>query len=148
MGKQERDTPNERRSSPQEVPHQEAGSFMSDLPEQLPHDPANTDPRLADLPPAIGVESAPDPAPDTTASATPLLPSLDQDTRPLFESYLKPSQERIPHIGHLGILFLISLLGLGLAAVLAHVAVTYHLYGVKDFTQAATEIHYTLGTEA
>ena len=122
---------------------------MSDLPEQLPHDPlADSDPRLADQPPIIAVESAPDPAPYTTASASSYIPSSEQDAPQLFASYLNPSQERIPHLGHVGILFLIALLGLALAAELAHVADTYHLYGVNDFTQAATEIHYTLGTEA
>jgi hypothetical protein len=130
---------------------------MSDLPEQLPHDlvpPADADPRPADLsaPPLVAsgftASSGLDIAPDTTGTGTQYPPSFEQDTKPLFESYLKPPQERIPHLGHLGILFLISLLGLALAAVLAHVAVTYHLYGVRDFTQAATEIHYTLGTEA
>lgn len=123
---------------------------MSDLPEQLLPDPnsnADLTPPLDDasLPVLIASESPQIPAPDPSRSIEPI--SYQQDAKPLFESYLRPPQERIPHLGHLAILFLIGLLGLALAAVLAHVGVTYHLYGVKDFTQAATEIHYTLGTE-
>ncbi len=123
---------------------------MSDLPEQLPSDP-NSNAGLApahddsSLPVLIAPESTPPPATDSNATIE--SPSHQSDSRQLFESYLQSPQERIPHLGHVAILFLIGLLGLALAAVLAHVAVTYHFYGVKDLTQAATEIHYTLGTE-
>ncbi|HEY6490792.1 MAG: CPBP family intramembrane glutamic endopeptidase [Terracidiphilus sp.] len=73
------------------------------------------------------------------------------DSPLLFQSFVRPalpSQERIPHLGHIGLLFLLCLAGLGCAALIAHAAVAAHLFGVSSLDQAATEFHYTLGTEA
>ncbi len=56
-------------------------------------------------------------------------------------------QERIPNLGHLGILILLALCGIFGAGLLAGLAVHFHLFGISNLQQAATDIHYTLGTE-
>lgn len=58
-----------------------------------------------------------------------------------------PPQQRIPNFGHVAILVLIALCGLFGAAMLAQLALHFHLFGVKTIAQAATEIHFVLGTE-
>jgi uncharacterized protein len=69
----------------------------------------------------------------------------------LFESFThaEPAPPaRIPHLGHLALLALIAFLGLLIAGGIGQLAVHYHLLGVSDVQEAATEIHYTLGSEA
>lgn len=69
---------------------------------------------------------------------------------PLFQSWSRPElpkQVRIPNFGHLGILVLLAICGLFGAGLLARLALHYHLFGVSTLSQAATEIHFTLGTE-
>lgn len=58
-----------------------------------------------------------------------------------------PPQERIPNFGHLLILGLLALAGLFGAGLLARLALNHHLFGVTTLRQAATEIHFTLGTQ-
>ncbi|HVZ83858.1 MAG TPA: CPBP family intramembrane glutamic endopeptidase [Terracidiphilus sp.] len=73
-----------------------------------------------------------------------------RDNEPFFCQVLmepQPPPERIPNFGHLGILFLLALLGLFSAIMLARVGIYFHLFGVSTVPQAANEIHYTLGTE-
>jgi membrane protease YdiL (CAAX protease family) len=124
---------------------------MSSLPEQFPEEPES--------PPG-----APAAAPDTdqqTADRPQIEPNHpfaseihspipQQDTDTLFKQYLafhQPSQERIPHFGHLIILGLIAVCALVSAGLLANVGIHFHLYGVTNLQQAGNEIHYTLGTE-
>jgi uncharacterized protein len=116
---------------------------MSDLPEhpaqELTEPPAAADPRPVSAPEFGPYASFGQPA-------HPFFYESDQPT--LFEHYSRPSRERIPHMGHLGILFILGMLSLGVAAFLAHIALERHLFGVATLQQAASEIHYTLGTEA
>ncbi len=68
----------------------------------------------------------------------------------LFQSWSGPEIpkiERIPNFGHLGILFLLAICGLFCAGLLARAALHWHLFGVSTLSQAADEIHFTLGTE-
>ena len=58
-----------------------------------------------------------------------------------------PKIERIPNFGHLGILFLLAVCGLFCAGLVARAALHWHLFGVSTLSQAANEIHFTLGTE-
>lgn len=58
-----------------------------------------------------------------------------------------PPQERIPNFGHLSILVLLAVAGLFAAGLLARLALNYHLFGVTTLHQAASEIHFTLGTQ-
>ncbi len=132
---------------------------MSDLPElrQDLASPIETDPQPSastDLTPPfhhLGVDdgsSQPQPASPDSGQVDPAVHFAPPDAPLLFQQYLKPSEERIPHIGHLGLLFLLGLLALALTAVLGQVAITLHLFGVTDLQQAATEIHFLLGTQA
>jgi len=150
---------------------------MSDFPEQLPHEPAppllpaeHAEPPsslsssvafepLPATPLAPEAPTSPEPprlespslgsfGPDPWGRAVP--PDRTNDSPALFQYFTRPyapPPERIPHMGHIGILLLIALAGLACAAILARVAVAYHLFGVSTITEAATEFHYTLGTE-
>ena len=69
---------------------------------------------------------------------------------PLFQSWSRPETpkiERIPNFGHLGILILLAICGLFCAGLVARLAFHWHLFGVSTLSQAANEIHFTLGTE-
>lgn len=127
---------------------------MSDLPDPLPLDPIDEpiDPATAspDHPPSSSAPATAD-SPFILQRPTPELPPPQNlpDETPFFHSIPPPPPpERIPHMGHIGILSLIAVAGLALAALLAQVGVSYHLFGVRNLTDAATDVHYTLGTEA
>jgi uncharacterized protein len=88
--------------------------------------------------------------PPTEVSNSMLYPQEGTDDSPLFPEFARqptPHQQRIPNFGHVAILVLIALCGLFVAAMLAQLALHFHLFGVRTITEAATEIHYTLGTE-
>ncbi len=68
----------------------------------------------------------------------------------LFQAWSRPEMpkiERIPNFGHLGILFLLAICGLFCAGLVARAALHWHLFGVSTLSQAADEIHFTLGSE-
>jgi uncharacterized membrane protein len=93
---------------------------------------------------AVLVVPIADPAPQSPAPPS-------EDAPLLFQSFTRPidrPHERIPHMGHIGILMLLALGCLAVAALLARAAISYHFFGVTTLTEAANEIHYTLGTEA
>ena len=132
---------------------------MSNLPEPFPYEPETTAPHIdasADEPPVLEQEAVIEP-PSTqfpglidAPAATPSF-AENNDSTPLFQQFTRPvlpSQERIPNLGHVGLLCLIALCGLFGASLIARLAVHFHLFGVTTVTQASTEIHYTLGTEA
>ena len=129
---------------------------MNDMPEQAPMEPENP------ATPAEGasgevLQSAPCPADSYDLSPeSNSLPGSDPQTPPLdadplmfrqFQISEMPRQERIPNMGHLGILCVLALCGLFLASLLARSALYFHLFGVTTLKQAVTDIHYTLGTE-
>jgi len=113
-------------------------------------------------------EPAEDPAEQPAASTETAFPQLEQQTPPQDIAHIEPptqepptptlfqqyqydqllEQERIPHLGHIGILCVLSLAGLFGASVVARSALEFHLFGVTTLKQAVTDVHYTLGTEA
>ncbi len=118
---------------------------MSNEPEQHP-EPELVSPRPGSDAPGDAAEISPA---DENAFE-PHLFAEGCDDAPLFLEFARPSApppQRIPNFGHVAILVLIALLGLFAAALLAQLAIHFHLFGVKNVAQAATEIHYTLGTE-
>jgi len=138
---------------------------MSTFPEQVPQNPEAqpsgepneapaSDPLAPDntpMPPAewTGEPEEPTLQPDSLLTA-PLAPPDDQ---PLFASYLQPPppvvrDERIPHMGHLGILFLMALCGFIGVNVLVAVALHMKLWGVGSAAKAQTDFHYALITQA
>lgn len=129
---------------------------MSDLPNLPAQDPFAPEdpPSHPEIPVLELVHLTPESAalqPHTDAP----LSDYPQDSHPnetpqLFKDHFMPEmrpQERIPNIGHLGILILLALCGLFGAGLLAGLAVHFHLFGISNVQQAATDIHYTLGTE-
>lgn len=100
--------------------------------------------------PASGVESEFSTIPESAPQA--FGQPIQQEPPPglLFESFtqpvIPPLPPRLPHFGHLlllGVLTLISLIGVGL---LTRSALHFHLFGISDLNKAVTDIHYTLGT--
>jgi membrane protease YdiL (CAAX protease family) len=58
-----------------------------------------------------------------------------------------PLPARIPHLGHLFLLGALAALGFVCATLLMLAAVHVHLFGAKDMTAAAANVHYILGSE-
>jgi uncharacterized protein len=124
---------------------------MSDLRDPLPLGPIDDpiDPPASASDPAPSSEYEPSSADSPFVLQGPELPQQNIPDETPFFHYVPPPRppERIPHMGHIGILCLIAVAGLALAALLAQVGVSYHVFGVKNLTDAATDVHYTLGTE-
>lgn len=75
---------------------------------------------------------------------------FQEDDGLLFKQYFMPpppAQERIPHIGHLGLLVLLGLAALLSSILLARLGVRFQLFGVATIEKASTDVHYTLATE-
>ncbi len=67
---------------------------------------------------------------------------------PLFQSWYQPAPPppaRIPHLGHLLILGMLTCLGLLCSLLLTEAALRFHLYGISTPEKATEDIHYTLG---
>jgi uncharacterized protein len=143
---------------------------MSTFPEQVPRNPEEqpsgdpTDspasdplgPENAPVPPAewTGEPEEPSPQPnagDAAFFAPPLAAEIPD--QPLFLSYTQPQppaprDERIPHFGHLALLFLLVLFGWLGAGTLVIGALKIHLWGITTLAQAASDFHYTLASQA
>jgi uncharacterized protein len=77
-------------------------------------------------------------------------PQLQRDDGLLFKQFFMPPpppQERIPHLGHVGLLLLLGLTALLSSILLARVGVHFHLFGVTTVEKASADVHYTLATE-
>jgi len=66
---------------------------------------------------------------------------------PSFTQPEPPPSPRIPHFGHLFLLGALAALGFVCATLLMLAAVHFHLFGAKDMTAAAADVHYILGSE-
>ena len=55
---------------------------------------------------------------------------------------------RIPNFGHLVLLILLGIFGWLGAGMLLLFALRIHLWGISSLTQAATDFHYTLASQA
>jgi uncharacterized protein len=129
---------------------------MSDPAEELPtkpeSDPPKSEPSAADLDPMAAVIEPPSTEFPGLIEAPPaaLVYTNQSDDPQLFQGFAHapaPGQERIPNFGHLAILGLLALCGLFGASLVVRLGVHFQLFGVRTITQAASEIHYTLGTE-
>jgi membrane protease YdiL (CAAX protease family) len=71
---------------------------------------------------------------------------------PLFQSWTEPEIEppapRIPHLGHLALLAILTSFGFLGSIVLARSALYFHLWGISTVQKALTDIHYTIGSMA
>ena len=139
-------------TSPEQVPHSH-----EEQPSGEPNDQPASDPlRPLDAPIPPGEWTAEPEEPNLQPEETNLLPLALSDTvedRPIFASYtlpqhLAPRDERIPHIGHLGILFLLVLCALVGVNILVATALHLKLWGIGNASQAQTDFHYALITQA
>ncbi len=141
---------------------------MSTFPEPLPHtpedepaiepnEPVSTDPLAPENTPAPPAEWTAEPeAPAqqnefAPAAFAPPPPAEEILREPLFTyPALEPifREERIPHLGHVGILTLLALGGLVGTMMLVPLALHFHLFGINNLTQAATDYRYALGSQA
>jgi membrane protease YdiL (CAAX protease family) len=87
--------------------------------------------------------------------ARPPFPTADpeQIDSPLFRSFIRPehtspSQVRIPHLGHVGILGLLASVGLVGAGLLTRSALSFRLFGISTLQGAMSDVHYTIGSMA
>ena len=142
---------------------------MSTLPEQVPNEPEDplagkapapqsTDPHApenAPAPPAewSGEPELPRPQEPETASPSVIaaLPAAEILSAPVFAVQTQPpvlSEERIPHLAHLGVLSVLALFGLIGTFMLVPLALYFHLFGVTNVSQASTDYRYALGSQA
>ena len=127
---------------------------MTGEPEEQPGNPMPNDPLNLDGTPAPPSEPDPERADPAGNGQLPFAHDhqqyLQQDTSYFLKQYIAPPpppKERIPNMGHVVILGLLAICALFCASVVARIGVHYHLFGVTNLQQAATEIHFTLGTE-
>jgi membrane protease YdiL (CAAX protease family) len=121
---------------------------MSSFPGQ---DPLNPEPSTARLEPSPTAEEFQPPAQDQSPNTIQDLAHPEDSippNHPLFQSWYQPappSPARIPHLGHLLILAILTCFGLLCSILLTEAALHFHLYGITTAEKAAKEIHYTLG---
>jgi membrane protease YdiL (CAAX protease family) len=136
-------------TSPEEVPHRS---------EAHPSNTSNDDPasfEVNDAKPLFSPDESIDepnarkiqPAEASLLAYSPLGSTEDQ---PIFASYMRPEpvSERIPHMGHLGLLFLLILCSLVGVNVLVALALHMRLWGIGTSAQAQSDYHYALITQA
>ena len=113
---------------------------MSSIPGQ---DPLNPEPSTARLEPSPTAEeflpAAQDQIHSTLQDFTHPVDSIPCD-RPLFQSWYQPEPPpttRIPHLGHLLILVVLTFFGLLCSTLLTYAALHFHLYGISTVERAA-----------
>jgi membrane protease YdiL (CAAX protease family) len=142
---------------------------MSTFPEQVPRDPEEQpcgeplstpafdplSPENAPVPPGewTGEPEEPNPQPGTAETQAFLSRPDEFSAGPLFASYTQPhppipSDERIPHFGHLGLVFLLVIFGWIGAGILVISALHMKLWGISTTAQAQTDFHYALLSQA
>lgn len=136
---------------------------MTQLPEQDPLAPPNVPapepaspepappPQLELFPSAPAADSFAEPALESPSESIPLTTPEPFPDHLLFQQFFQsPPQpeERIPHFGHVAMLAGLTLCALFGASILARIGLHFHLFGATTSEQAATDIHYTLGSEA
>jgi uncharacterized protein len=141
---------------------------MSTFPERVPNDPEETasgEP-VASASDPLGPENTPAPTGEWTAEPDKRAPHPDAITTDLVappptpEEILReplviavapppgPRDERIPHIGHVGLLALLVLFGWLGAGLLLLFALRIHLWGISSLSVAATDFRYNVASQA
>jgi membrane protease YdiL (CAAX protease family) len=130
----------------------------NDSSEQIPPDAGAPEPALSLAKACSGLAEG-DLASETWDSTEPNLPVAPAFPEmlsptgdlPLFHSFSQPepiAPKRIPHLGHLAFLALLTVAALLCVSGLTQLALHHHLFGVSTVEAALTDIHYTLGTMA
>jgi len=141
---------------PERVPHnpeKQPSGESADLPASNPLGPENTP-----IPPGewTGEPEEPNPQPhaiDSLTSGAVAPPPTLTDDQPLFASYTRPEpfvmrEERIPHMGHIGILLILVFCGFIGINIIVAAALHAKLWGISTAAQAQTDFHYALITQA
>jgi uncharacterized protein len=121
---------------------------MSSFPGQ---DPLNPEPSTPRPEPSPMAEEFLPPAQDQSLNALQDLAHPEGHTPsdlPLFQSWYEPAPPppaRIPYLGHLLTLVVLTIFGLLCSGLLTEAALHFHLYGISTAEKAESEIHYTLG---
>jgi len=120
---------------------------MTTIPEQDPLNPQDSAPQAEET---TSLEIASDsPYMGATDLTTGLEPDLSALPGDLSQCPVPPIQNaRIPHLGHLCLLGVLTLVSLVCVGLLTRSALHFHLFGISTVTQAMTDVHYTLGTMA
>jgi membrane protease YdiL (CAAX protease family) len=127
-------------------------------PSSVPEDPHSSDPLSPENTPAPPAEWTGEPE-DTTPQPADLLASIIAAPvaaeaiahQPMFADYAvppAPTEERIPHMGHVALLSLLVFFGLIGTMMLVPIALHFHLFGISAIAQAATDYRYALGSQA
>jgi uncharacterized protein len=125
---------------------------MSTLPEHDPNqDPLNSTVPAEELTTLNGADFSPYiSAHESALALDPEINFPEYPEPPLFQSWYQPQLPppvRIPHLGHLFLLIVLSILGWIAASLLALLALHFHLFGVSTLQQATGDIRYTLGLQ-
>lgn len=143
---------------------------MSTFPEPVPTDPEETPsaepslvpgsdplgPANTPAPPGewAGEPEEPNPQPGTTPELAEPPPAEEILNQPIFVAYTHPQpppaprEERIPNLGHVGLLILLGVFGwLGIGLLLVF-ALRIHLWGITSFGVASTDFRYNLASQA
>ena len=150
---------------PEQVPRNPEENPSGEPTQQVPSDPLA--PENTPIPPsewiAEPVDPNPQPSPEDQAMIAPLQypevnnvdrpPLVSTEDQPLFASYTQPQpilprDERIPHIGHLGLLFLLVICGWVGVSIFVLAALHMKLWGVASASDAQTDYHYALISQA
>jgi uncharacterized protein len=153
---------------PEELPHDDEAAGPAETDAQRPLHPWTLHPPPEAAPLAAAPSETEPPAPEPEAPDRSALGSFPDpfsagqaeqagfgpiapSELPYFASFGRPEviqPPRIPHLGHVVLLALLALLGLLSAGLLSQAALHFHLFGVTTSDQEASDIHYTLGSEA
>jgi membrane protease YdiL (CAAX protease family) len=133
-------------------------SAPEESPSSAPAEPPSSDPLSPEntpAPPAEWTGEPEDPNPQTNELVPTIIaaPSTAAEIlhEPMFAVLSQPplpSEERIPHLGHVALLGLLVLFGLIGTMMLLPLALHFHLFGITGISQAATDYRYALGSQA
>ena len=140
---------------------------MSTFPEPVPQDPEESgEPATSPASDPLGPENTPappgewtaepeEPSPRSDAIATdfvvPRATAEEILREPLFITVAppqRPRDERIPHMGHVGLLVLLVLFGWLAAGMLLLFALRIHLWGISSLSFAASDYRYNIASQA
>jgi membrane protease YdiL (CAAX protease family) len=121
---------------------------MSNFPGELSEDPGSQhQPVSSNEPEATALDLAPLP-PQPAHNSLEAQPEDGLLFRNVFEiPPPPPPQERIPNLLHVLLLALLAVLAFFGAGSVGAGVIALHLFGIKSFAQAATDVRFTLGTE-
>lgn len=89
-------------------------------------------------------------APEAATRGALVVDAAAEPARPLFANVFLPDTrppERIPNLGHVGLLTVYIGFGIIVSLIILGVAVRFHLFHISTVQAAVTDVHYALGSE-